>query len=242
VPSRAICLLGRDYPELGPLGIAALEEGGAIALSRGSQPKPYPHQDPNEDGALLLHTDGGVLLAVVDGYNGVEASEAALLAVIERAGDLCEATGSGFRAVVGRVVGRVAERLPAAAQRSRTCLVLARVSGRRCEFASFGDSSLLRTTRPEPVTTPNELVLGRALELAGVPLDLWYGSFECSPGERLVLATDGVTNFGPAAPELARAAAEAASDRLAARELAELALRGGAGDNVAVCVYRSAAS
>jgi hypothetical protein len=38
----------------------------------------------------------------------------------------------------------VARRLPASAPRSRTCLVLARLVGRHCEFASFGDSCLIR--------------------------------------------------------------------------------------------------
>jgi len=88
---RSICLLGRDYPELGPLGIAGLPTGGALALSRGALPKPYPHLDPNEDGALLVETQRGMLLAIADGYNGVAACELALAAAREGAGALIDA-------------------------------------------------------------------------------------------------------------------------------------------------------
>jgi hypothetical protein len=234
---RSICLLGRDYPELGPLGIAALPGGGALALSRGARPKPYPHQDPNEDGALLVETEGGVLLAIADGYNGAAACELALAAARESAVELVGSRGGAFRTLVAELVTRVSQRLPPAAARSRTCLVLARIAARQCEFASFGDSCLLRSSHSLPASTINELVLGRALDLAGVSLDVWYGSFECATGERIALLTDGVTNFAPASDELARALAQAPSDPAAARELAELALRGGAGDNVAVCAY-----
>jgi serine/threonine protein phosphatase PrpC len=239
--SRSICLLGRDYPELGPLGLAALPEGGALALSRGAQPKPYPHQDPNEDGALLVHAAQGTLLAIADGYNGAAACELALAAAHESAAELVGARGPEFRTRVAELVGRVAQRLPASEARSRTCLVLARVVGRACEFASFGDSCLLRASARAQASRPNELVIGRALDIASVPSDHWYGSFECAPGERLALLTDGVTNFAPGLDALLRALGEAPNDLAAARALAELALRGGAGDNVAVCTLLPAA-
>jgi serine/threonine protein phosphatase PrpC len=235
---RSICLLGRDYPDLGPLGIAALSDGGAVALSRGALPKPYPHQDPNEDGALLVRTETGVLLAIGDGYNGAAACEIALAAAHECAPELVGSRGGGFRTRVAELVMRVAQRLPASAGRSRTCLVLARVVGRHCEFASFGDSCLIRSSRPAPVSCANELVLGRALDVASVAEEIWYGSFECAPGERVALLSDGVTNFAPAPDTLAQTLAQAPSDPVAARALAELALRGGAGDNIAVCAYR----
>jgi serine/threonine protein phosphatase PrpC len=234
---RSVCLLGRDYPELGTVGFAALREGGALALSRGAQPKPYPHQDPNEDGALLVHTDQGVLLAVADGYNGAAACEIALAAAHEAAEALIASRGAAFRSGVAALATRIAERLPAAADRSRTCLVIARVAEQRCEFASFGDASLLRAQAPVPVSTTNELVLGRALDLGAVPAETWCGAFELAPGERLALVSDGVTNFAPSTGALAQVAAQAPSDLAAARALAELALRGGAGDNVAVCTY-----
>jgi serine/threonine protein phosphatase PrpC len=235
---RSLCLLGRDYPELGPLGLVAFPDGGALALSRGAKPKPYPHQDPNEDGALLVRTAQGALLAIGDGYNGSAACELALAAAHDAAARLIGARGAEFRARVAELVGHVAHRLPAAAARSRTCLVLARVVGSHCEFASFGDACLIRASRPAPVSRANELVLGRALDIASVAAEFWYGSFECAPRERIALVTDGVTNFAPGIEGLVAALGEAASDLAAARALAEQALVGGAGDNVAVCAFQ----
>jgi serine/threonine protein phosphatase PrpC len=236
---RSICLLGRDFPDLGPLGLAALPDGGALALSRGARPKPYPHQDPNEDGALLVRTAQGALLAIGDGYNGAAACELALAAAHEDAPRLIGAKGPEFRARVAELVHHVAHRLPTSAARSRTCLVLARLVGRHCEFASFGDSCLIRSSCGEPISRPNELVLGRALDIASVGAEFWYGSFECEPHERIALLSDGVTNFAPAVRQLAATLGAAASDLAAARALAEQALRGGAGDNVAVCALRT---
>jgi len=236
---RSICLLGRDYPDLGPLGIAALPDGGALALSRGARPKPYPHQDPNEDGALFVRTAQGALLVIGDGYNGAAACELALAAAHEAAQRLIGSSGSRFRALVAELVQHVAHRLPENSARSRTCLVVARLVARHCEFASFGDSCLIRSTRTAPASQPNELVLGRALDLSAISPDFWYGEFECEPLERIALVTDGVTNFAPEVPHLATALGAAPNDLVAARALAEQALLGGAGDNVAVCAYRA---
>src|SRR5262245_64908204 len=123
---RAIALLGRDWPELGPLGLADLPDGGALALSRGAQPKAYPHTDPNEDAALLVRTDAGVLLAVADGFNGCEVSELVIAQVRARAGELVEARGEAFRGEMVRLAGAVRAGVPRAS-RSRACLVLARL-------------------------------------------------------------------------------------------------------------------
>jgi serine/threonine protein phosphatase PrpC len=82
-------------------------------------------------------------------------------------------------------------------------------------------------------------VLGRALDIASAGAEFWYGSFECEPHERIALLSDGVTNFAPAIAQLVAALGAAPSDLSAARALAEQALQGGAGDNVAVCAFRT---
>src|SRR5215470_12737194 len=97
---RAIALLGKDWPELGPVGLLELPDGGAVAISRGAHPKPYAHTDPNEDAVLLVRTDAGVLLAIADGFNGSEASELGLAEVRARASALLEASGEAFRAEI----------------------------------------------------------------------------------------------------------------------------------------------
>lgn len=229
---RAIRLLGRDYPELGPVGVEALDGGGALALSRGRFKKPYRHQDPNEDGALLVRSDAGVLLAVSDGYNGVAASETALELAAARAGVLIASSGQEFRSAVLELFDDVGERLRTA-RRSRTCLVLASVTDDGCLWASFGDSSLFRSDAEGPVTKSNRLVLGSGLSLDAAE-ESWSGSFAPVGGERIALVTDGITNFTPRPSEIPRTLGEAEDDVGAARALVDAALLGGAGDNVAV--------
>jgi len=111
VSARRLALLGRDYPALGPLGVARLPGVGALALSRGAERKAYYHVDPNEDGALLVADAAGVLLAVADGYNGVAASEVALRLTGRAARELLAPDLEGFTAAVIALVGRIAREL-----------------------------------------------------------------------------------------------------------------------------------
>ncbi len=228
---QAISLLGRDYPELGPLGLAELPGAGALALSRGRYPKAYRHHDPNEDSALLVRADAGLLLAVTDGHNGARASEVAIEVVQEHAPKLIGRPTREFRSEMFAIFDDVAARLRGAAG-SRTCLILAAL-GELCEWACFGDASLFRAGSSRPVSPPNRLLLGRGLSL-DEPEDLWSGTLQLGPGERIALVTDGITNFTPRLEQIQTALREAPDDVHAARLLAENALRGGAGDNVAV--------
>lgn len=232
---RALELRGRDYPELGPIAGAALAEGGAVAISRGALPKPYPHVDPNEDGALVCRGESGLLLCVVDGYDGVRASEAALDAVRGSAADLLAKSPDDFAGSVEDLVRDLCRGL--SGERSRTCLLLARLVDRRCDWASFGDCALYRATGSEPLNPPdNRLVIGPALAHFIMPPELWSGSFQCAAQERVAAASDGVANFLPDPAEVASRLADAASDLEAALCVARGALLGGAGDNVAVAL------
>src|SRR5262245_41697182 len=218
---RAIALLGRDWPELGPLGLAELPDGGALALSRGLHPKAYPHTDPNEDAALLVRTDAGVLLAVADGFNGSEVSELAIAQVRARAAELVQATGEAFRAEVVRLADAVRAGVPRAS-RSRSCLVLAALRGDRIELASLGDSSAWLTGVGDALTAENRYLVGDPEALARAGPELGHGQANRPNGARLALVSDGVTNFIPELSIPARLAA-APSDVAAARALAEAA-------------------
>lgn len=233
---RAIALLGRDWAELGPLALAELPDGGALALSRGAQPKAYAHTDPNEDAALVARTPSGVLLAVADGFNGVEASELAIACARARAPELVEARGDAFRAAVTRLADDVLARLPAKS-RSRSCLVLAALCGESVEIASLGDSNAFVAGAERALADENSLLLGAAEPLARARPELFHLRFTRAGGERIALVSDGVINFVPDLAEVPRLLAESASDLAAARAIAEAALAGGAGDNVAVAVF-----
>ncbi|HTO70386.1 MAG TPA: protein phosphatase 2C domain-containing protein [Myxococcota bacterium] len=232
---RAIALLGRDWTELGPLALAELPDGGALALSRGARPKSYAHTDPNEDAALLVRTPLGALLAVADGFNGVAASELAIERTRERAEALIAASGEPFRAVLARIAAEVRAGLPARS-RSRSCLVVAALRGESCELASLGDSNAFVAGDPNPLARQNALLLGSGEPLPSSRPELFHWRVPRAAGERLAVVSDGVTNFIDDLTRIPRILAESASDVDAARAIAELAFAGGAGDNVAVAV------
>jgi len=236
-----IALRGRDFPDLGPLGSAALPGAGAVALSRGAQPKSYPHTDPNEDGVGIARSADGVLLAVVDGHNGAAASEIALDAVRSRAASLLGAGRHGFLLEVQTLIAQ-ATRAMAGIGRSRTCLLVATVTDFGCLWGSFGDCQLYRSGGSEPLILPNDLWLGPGLGAVGAGAGVWAGAFDCVPGERIAAASDGVANFVLESARIPGLLAEAEDERGAARALAKAALSGGAGDNVAVAVCSAPAN
>ncbi len=231
-PERSALLRGRDYTVLGQLAAVGLAGGGAVALTRGARPKSYAHVDPNEDGALVLETEAGSLVAVVDGHHGRAASELALDAVREAGIELLRDDSDAFRRMVEAVIARVVDQLQGSD--SRTCLVLATLIGSTCRWASFGDSALMRSGALDPVSQVNPLVLRPDLVLRQEPANVWCGSFEAASGERIAAVSDGVTNF-VYDPERVRGILESApGDLEAARNLVGAAMLGGAGDNAAV--------
>jgi serine/threonine protein phosphatase PrpC len=230
---RSLALLGRDYPELGPLALASLPDGGALGLGRGAHPKAYRHTDPNEDATLLVRTNEGALLAVADGYNGVAASELAVESVRLCAAELICAQGERFEARTQALIDDLVRGM-ADLGRSRTCLVLATIRGRDCHFALFGDCSVWRANEAEAQSAPNDLILGPRFSLVGIPEIVWSGYFTRDPDERIALVSDGITNFVPDPNKIPLLLQQAKDDPAAARIVAETAMTGGAGDNVAV--------
>jgi serine/threonine protein phosphatase PrpC len=233
---RAIALLGRHWPELGPLALVELEDGGALALSRGAKPKTYAHKDPNEDAALLVRLPVGVLLAIADGFNGFDAAEL----VIERARAGAErflgSNGPEFCGHVRDLLDDVRARLPRGSE-SRSCLVLAALRGTRVELASFGDAFAFRAGSPLPLIPQNAILVGSEKGAREIDPVRWYRTFERASRERIALVSDGVINFMPDPSEIPGLLAAGASDLECARTLALAALRGGAGDNVAVAAF-----
>lgn len=235
--SRSLCLLGRDFPDLGPLALAHFPHtGGALALSRGLHPKPYRHTDPNEDGALLFQDGDAALLAVADGYNGATACERALEAVRGSAPSLLIRDADGFETRVLELVRSVAKDLSAVAP-SCTCLLIVVLVEGTCNFASFGDSSLFRASSSAALNVANELNLRPTFGSRPLPRGLWAGSFEREPGERIAAVTDGITNFVPSPEKIHALLRDSVDDAAAATAIARAALNGGAGDNVAVVTY-----
>jgi len=88
---RQATLLGEHHTRLGAL--AAVAEGdAAITICRGGAAKTYSYTDPNEDAALFVIGEHGVLLAVADGHDGHQGSAAALTTLAgARAASWCAA-------------------------------------------------------------------------------------------------------------------------------------------------------
>lgn len=233
---RAIALLGRHWPELGPLALVELEDGGALALSRGAKPKTYAHKDPNEDAALLVRLPDGVLLAIADGFNGFDAAELVIERARAGAERLIGSSGAAFCGHVRDLLDDVRARLPGGSE-SRACLVLAALRGTRVELASFGDAFAFRAGSPLPLIPQNAILVGSEKGAREIDPVRWHRAFERAASERVALVSDGVINFMPDPSEIPGLLAAGASDLDCARALALAALRGGAGDNVAVVAF-----
>jgi serine/threonine protein phosphatase PrpC len=260
-------LRGRDHTGEGR--IAAIAEGRVVvALSRGGAPKVYAHKDPNEDGAGFARGAGGYLLVVADAHGGHEAAELAVDLLIERFGREWT-TSSGplapwpklARRAAGQAHGAILDHAARGGNLdSRTTLAFALVRPREdlLAWASVGDSHVFRVAAAETVeltSAGHEPVhfLGspsRTLET----LEIHIGSQPLGATRAVVLATDGLSEYGigvdspHAAVSAAAAQAELAKSELrglvAARHLLEQALAAHrhhhSGDNVATALYWAA--
>ncbi len=231
----AVWLLGRDYPSLGPVALVAHPRGGALGISRGRLPKPYPHVEPNEDAALLVHTERGVLLGVVDGFNGADAALLTIEAVREAADDLVVAEPKAFDEAIGLLLERMLPQIRAVAPANTTLVVMA-LYGSSVHVASFGDSVAYRASRADPIIPPESFWLARDTQ-GGLEVGAHTEHFRREAGERLAVVSDGVTNFVPDPGQISGWLEKAPTDRAAARLVLEEALAGGAGDNVAVVTF-----
>lgn len=233
--TQSLLLLGENYNELGPVTIAELPGRGAVALSRGAFPKSYRYVDPNEDAVLLVTSSDGVLIAVADGFNGVDASHFVMESLITPAPELIRTKEQAFRERFELFVVEMSAALESAGM-SRTCLVVAAICGDTCSWASMGDSSLFRSSCERPVSIANDIAVGPGLLSLPPPYDAWSGSFTPLPGERIAVVSDGVTNFVSPLTDIAKLLGSAASDGEAAHALTTRAMSGGAGDNVCASV------
>jgi serine/threonine protein phosphatase PrpC len=209
--------------ELG--AVDAVAEGpAAVAISRGGALKSYPHQDPNEDGALFALGAGGVVVAVADGHRGFEASEVALEYVATHPAPHWTEPG-GLRAASWR---RHAAAVLEDANRAilgergdaehgpRTTLALAVVLPAEgvALYAALGDSHVYLAdekgvrdlaARPgrKPAFLGQDAASAEALEARAV-----IGEAPLAGARALVLATDGLTQPGIGLEDPAQAIAE----------------------------------
>jgi len=250
---RDALLKGAEHRRIGAVSLIA-EAGAAIAISRGGARKTYPHTDPNEDAALFVLGEGGVLAAVADGHHGARGAAAALaclrdalpsrwLAAAPRQdweAEAIEALGLANHAVLAEAAER---QLPPAP----TTLSLALVRPREgiALLATVGDTLLYSIRKSEAPAIQDHCrsdgdarhryFLGYEQESAASLRE--KATVECVPLaglDAIVIVTDGLSEVGigvsdPAAAtlEVVRESSEATRDRRPAqiaRSLTEVAL------------------
>jgi serine/threonine protein phosphatase PrpC len=231
-------LYGADHEELDRVGEAVVDERTGIALSRGRFPKGYGHVDPNEDAVLALVAPAGTLLVVADGHNGVEASHAAVSAIAEAA-EAALADGDpivGVETCVAAAIEGVGVTLAAAPEdrrRSRTALSVALVADGRLYTATAGDTTVaIVRGRKAKIVSGTGPFLGPRSSLPEVTRT------KLKAGDIVVAVTDGVSDYLGSrwTTALAEVTTGADSAPTSARAIVDLAMTGGAGDNVAAAV------
>ena len=241
--SDSAILLGEWMPELGGLRVEAAGPRGAVGISAGRYAKSYKHVDPNEDAALVASGPAGHLFVVADGHNGFDAAKAAVLGVHQACAELLSAA-VGEPGEILRQVSRVAresvrqalETVDPDRLRSRTALSAAVVSGRKLAAVTFGDTSVAlfpagRFGKPARVTDASAFLGGhrRSIDIR---------SERVRPGDWVVVASDGVTDFlgDNWLNHVERLLPDAPAPEEAARRIVAAACDAGAGDHVAVAV------
>jgi serine/threonine protein phosphatase PrpC len=241
VPMKAV-LWGKDHVDLGSVAAEEVGPRTAVAITRGRHRKMYQYIDPNEDAAVAVAGARGTLLAVADGHNGWPATEAAITSVVEALGDdpppadLSDAALVELFLRASDAVVDVTGHRSSTAPHSRTTLVLALVSGRRLQWASFGDSAVYTVT-PAAATAlsrPTHRFVGYPMSRLAVDSLLDRGTVTLVNGAWVVLASDGFVDFARRFPTDLFGPTAAAAE--VARGLVAAACDGGAGDNVAVAV------
>ncbi len=235
--ARVVALWGDEHERLGDIATVPLGQHAAIALSRGRFPKAYDHVDPNEDAVMVAAGPTGWVLAVADGHNGFDAARAALGAVAFEAGGLLEGGVDDPAAAVAtlfelarQAVTRQLEGLRPPRLQSRTALSIALAAEDQLCAASLGDTIVVhvRGRRPAEVGMTGPF-LG-----PGTPLPA-PRSVELRPGDRVLVASDGLLDFiGATWADRLGEAGQAGDHLTAVRGLVMSAFAGGAGDNVAV--------
>ncbi|MCU1426445.1 MAG: Serine/threonine phosphatase [Actinomycetia bacterium] len=239
-------LWGADHCEYDTIETLAFGSQVALGITRGRHPKPYAYVDPNEDVAVALAVDDRLLLAVADGFNGVEASRAAVERIIDWVDDnglparLRRDAANDLIEVVNNHVFTTMGASGAAHPKSRTTLVVVLLAGRDLSFAALGDSALYvaGAAGVERLDQPSETWAGGSMTRAEIAAVTSTGRGALARGDYVLLATDGFVNYAPDIDACLNAEIADAPLTAIAQRCIEHACDGGAGDNVAVAITR----
>ena len=233
-----IVLRGRDHPQLGRVAWRGLGDQVGIAISAGAVADPYAHLDPNEDGALAVRIGDAVVLAVVDGNGGVDASDAAL-------GTLASTLGRGapprgqegawlleHRGAAMDAATRARRRRPQA-HASDTALSLVLVAGGGVVASTVGDTGVV------VIGERTQVLSGTVPHLDHTATPAPFRRYGVNGAAAVLVASDGLFDaLGVGWPDVVRRCLAQASAAQAAEAIIEQACRAGADDNVSLAVAR----
>lgn len=240
-------LWGPEHLHHGQTATATIGADVAIGIDRGRHPKAYPHTDPNEDVVAAVVDGDRALLVVADGHRGQDAAVVAVEAVLRWAADGLPAELDRHAAVdlvheVNRQVMVAVRDVGCANPESRTTLALALVVGPRCWWASMGDSAVFAGTAGavRRLGKDRSRFIGWPMHHRDVRFALQHGRHDLAADDAVVVCSDGLHEFarGRAAHEAVRAALARPDPTDVVVAVIDAAGEAGAGDNVAVAVWR----
>ena len=231
-------LLGEDHTELGEVAIREVTPNLVIGISRGRFPKGYAHVDPNEDAVFAASDGATTILAVADGHHGFDASRAAVTAIAQTAPTATIEPAETIARILAeaaiRAVAATVPLLAAPRNTSRTSLTICVIADETAAAVTIGDTACYRAARRRAtrIGTDSEF-LSPKTKLASIQTE----TTQVQRNAAIVVTTDGLIDFAVDPETLIRSTAKlGASD--AAERLVEAAFAGGAGDNIAVALYR----
>jgi serine/threonine protein phosphatase PrpC len=250
MPDQA-ALWGADHVQLGEIAVESVGSNGAIAISRGAEPKGYPSGSPNEDAVAAVVGPRATLLAVADGHDGYDSVPAALGSVLKAFGsdpppaDLDDGELVAIFAASNEAALRATGGGYADDESSRTTLAIALLAEGRLQWASFGDSSVLvsEAAGVRPLSSPRLKFIGYPMGHSEVAELLDHGSADLGTCSWMLLASDGLIDYAgggelDVSDAIAAQLHTASHPAMAAEALVRAAFAGGAGDNVAVALAR----
>lgn len=237
ISAPAVVLRGREHPELGRVAGGTLGATVGIAISAGAIADRHAHLDPNEDGVVAGCIAGSIMLAVVDGNGGTDASDAALTTVTRTIGDARGPVPGGearwlldLRDTAMAAAASARRRHPRA-HASDTALSLALIGDDQVVATSLGDTGVVLLGERA------EILSGIAPHLGHTADPALYHWRAIRTAAHVVLASDGLFDaLGRGWVEVLQRSLREGAPGQAAAWVVEQACRAGADDNVSVAI------
>ena len=235
---RTGLLLGEDHANLEDVAIGEITPNLAIGISRGRFPKGYPHLDSNEDAVFATVKGGTTILAVADGHQGFDAARVAIVAI---ANTNSPGNNEGLQSAVHRLataalaaVATAIPNLPPPRDMSRTALTIVALRDGSMATTTLGDTACFVVTERRVTRIGSPISF---LDPKTDPATIRTHTASLPSKGSVVVASDGLIDYVINLERTLRHTAHLDTPQRV-EHLIAASFSGGAGDNVAVAVYR----